>query len=447
MDSWRLKRYNITMRKCFIYIVMMMVVGCYALPSQAAAIIKNMNISTKGEVIHLKLDISKVTTHKVFTLANPNRVVIDVTQALWQANSTMLGKDKRIKEVRHGIRNGTDVRIVLETTQQMKIIANQRSSKQLNLSIVSASYAPSTKPSVAQSNKATQSNKKVPQSMQKGYDSKLAFTLPEFRPFKVKRYTRSVTQPLQTMFPPRKPVLGTGKLVAETHYYKPLVVIDAGHGGVDPGAIGKAGTREKDVTLQYARELKRILDESGVYRVALTRYKDEYVNLGKRVEKARRADGDILISLHADSHKNRHTRGLSVYTISEDRAVREARKLKLNASRKDIIRGVDLSDESKDVQHLLIDMVKRDTKNTSNSFADILVNALGDEAKLLRRPHRNASLAVLTGIDIPSVLIELGYLSNSEEERLLKTQRYRTKLTYGIVKAIDAYFRKFPPQR
>ncbi|NDF11571.1 MAG: N-acetylmuramoyl-L-alanine amidase [Proteobacteria bacterium] len=222
--------------------------------------------------------------------------------------------------------------------------------------------------------------------------------------------------------------------------YKPVVVIDPGHGGVDPGAIGRTGIYEKQVTLGFAQTLKKALEEDGKYRVVMTRTRDNYITLKDRVEIARKANADIFISLHADSHPNGNMRGLSVYTLSDKASDREAAVLAKHANQGEKIDGVELAEHNQDTQRILIDMVRRDTVNASGHFAELLVNEMGQETKLLNNSHRFAGFMVLTSADVPSVLIELGYLSNPQEEKLLHSKLYKEKLIHGMVAAINHYF-------
>jgi N-acetylmuramoyl-L-alanine amidase len=223
-----------------------------------------------------------------------------------------------------------------------------------------------------------------------------------------------------------------------------VVVLDAGHGGVDPGAVGASGIYEKDVTLAMAREVKRQLEASGRYKVVLTREEDIFVRLRDRIAKARAADAELFVSIHADAMRNRETRGASIYTLSENASDDEAAALAARENRVDIIAGVDLSHENKTVMNILIDLAQRETMNHSASFAGLLVEELGREIQLVpAKPHRFAGFAVLRAPDVPSVLIELGYISNRADEQLLTRPHYRTKVAASLVKAIDRYFAKY----
>lgn len=221
---------------------------------------------------------------------------------------------------------------------------------------------------------------------------------------------------------------------------KKLIVIDPGHGGVDPGAIGLSGVYEKTLTLAAAKQLKARLEASGRYRVKLTRERDISLELAERREIARAAAADLFISLHADSMGNKAVRGLSVYTLSEKASDREAEELAEQENSADSIIGVDLSHESQEVRHILVDLAQRESMNLATKLADRLIGELKREATLLRNGHRFARFAVLKSPDVPSVLIEMGYLSNREDEKALKTEAYRGKLMAAVVRGVDSHF-------
>jgi N-acetylmuramoyl-L-alanine amidase len=233
---------------------------------------------------------------------------------------------------------------------------------------------------------------------------------------------------------------GAGKTVPRRDGRK-TVVLDPGHGGVDPGALGGNGTYEKELTLAVAREVKRQLEATGRYRVVMTREDDIFVQLRERVGKARAVDADLFLSIHADSIGSAQTRGASIYTLSETASDAEAAALAARENRADIIAGVDLSAENKDVASILIDLAQRETLNRSAALAHSLVAELGRDIQLLpSRPHRFAGFAVLKAPDVPSALIELGYLSNRQDESLLNRPQHRTKIAGAIVRAIDRHF-------
>ena len=219
-----------------------------------------------------------------------------------------------------------------------------------------------------------------------------------------------------------------------------IIVIDAGHGGHDPGAIGYSGVHEKNITLAMAKELKRQLDRKGKYTVYLTRSTDVFIPLRKRVEIARKHKADLFMSVHADSALNRKATGLSVYTLSETASDKEAAALAERENKADVISGLNLVEQSKEVSDVLISLAQRETRNRSSEFAKCLVDEMRKSVKLISDTHRFAGFAVLKAPDVPSVLLEMGYLSNKNEERLLRQESYRRKLAVSAAKAIDRYF-------
>lgn len=212
------------------------------------------------------------------------------------------------------------------------------------------------------------------------------------------------------------------------------IVIDAGHGGRDPGALGSAA-REKDVTLATARALKARLEKTGRYRVVMTRSSDTYVALENRVEIARKAGADLLISLHADAVANKETRGGSVYTLSDSGSARAARRQSGPS-----YLNVALPGGTKAVHDILFDLTQRATRNKSSAFAEILISKVGGHAPLLPRAHRDAGYVVLLAPDVPSVLFEMGFITNLHDEALLTSESHREKVAAGVANAIDEYF-------
>jgi N-acetylmuramoyl-L-alanine amidase len=218
-----------------------------------------------------------------------------------------------------------------------------------------------------------------------------------------------------------------------------VIVIDPGHGGDDPGAIGVSGTYEKNITLAAARDVRNELQRLGGYRVVLTRERDKFIRLRDRVAFGRDAGADLFVSLHADTMPNRQVRGASVYTLSETASDAEAAALAVQENKADLIAGVDLTQETSEVANILIDLAQRETMNRSAQFAALLVDELRRETRLLRNTHRFAGFAVLKAPDVPSVLVELGFLSNRRDEKMLRTKAYRQKLAAAIARGIDRY--------
>lgn len=250
------------------------------------------------------------------------------------------------------------------------------------------------------------------------------------------------------ILPPRKPqtpqaLTQTIQPAVKTPLRKPLIVIDAGHGGADPGAIGAGRLKEKNVTFSAAKQLKKQLEATGRYRVALTRTSDKYLKLYKRVSIARSKEADLFISLHADSINKSSVRGASIYTLSNKASDKQTARLAARENQVDLIAGVDLSHEDKDVANILIDLAMRETMNQSKFFANTVVSKMRNRGiRVLPRPHRYAGFAVLKAPDIPSVLVEMGFMSNRNEARLLSTADYQRKIASALTDSIDTYFQK-----
>jgi N-acetylmuramoyl-L-alanine amidase len=222
---------------------------------------------------------------------------------------------------------------------------------------------------------------------------------------------------------------------------RPLVVIDAGHGGHDPGALsGDGSLREKDVTLEVAKAIKAALLASGRVRVALTREDDRFLVLQERYGLARRLKADLFISVHCDSAGNADATGATVYTLSEVASDKEAARLAARENKADILAGVDLGAASPDISSILIDLTQRETMNASANFARLL----GREAQPLMpiKPnyHRMASLMVLKAPDMPSVLFETGYISNAADAAFLASSEGQRKVAQGVRKAVEIHF-------
>ncbi|MBL8674828.1 MAG: N-acetylmuramoyl-L-alanine amidase [Rhodospirillales bacterium] len=228
-----------------------------------------------------------------------------------------------------------------------------------------------------------------------------------------------------------------------------VVVIDPGHGGGDPGTIGVSGTYEKTVVMQVAVELARQYQATGRYRPVLTRSRDSYLPLRDRVAHARAAKADLFLSLHADWHPDSGTQGATVYTLSEDASDREAAALAAKENKADVVAGVDFRGKPPEVASILIDLSQRETINQSRVFAGQLVDALArGGVALLPRSHRYAGFAVLTAPDTPAVLLEIGYMSNPREERLMRQPAHQRRIAQSVLDATDRYFasRPRPPE-
>lgn len=361
-----------------------------------------LEASGSGEQLEIHAD-GALAPQKTFTLANPPRVVVDLPH--------VEGKGVRlparyagplVHAVRFGQFNPTTSRVVIETKQPARL-AEVKEGKTLLLTLSPANDARAPEPS---------SDTPLPKEKDEEPEAK-----PE----------------------PRSGAAAKPAEAATALENKPLVAIDAGHGGQDPGALGLHGTHEKDVTLNYALHLREALLRTGRYRVILTRDDDHFVMLRERVEIARRAKADMFISFHADSNPNPEARGLTVYTVSENASDEESAALAERENKADIVPGLNLNTTDQDVANILIDLTQRETMNKSARFADAIVANMPNSIGKVQKAHRFAGFRVLKGPDIPSVLIELGFVTNAEDERMLLTPSYREKVVASVVKGIERY--------
>lgn len=220
-----------------------------------------------------------------------------------------------------------------------------------------------------------------------------------------------------------------------------VIVLDPGHGGRDPGASSKSGVIEAAVVLAVAKEIKAELDKLNRYQTVLTRSGDTSIKLTDRVKFARSNNADLFISIHADSLEGQpKIRGSSVYTLDDKASDKQAALLAKKENRADILLGVDLSDHSKQVNDILINLALRESKNASIRFSRILMPEIGKVAPLMRTNQRSASFVVLKAPDVPSVLLELGYLTNESDVANLQSAKWRKRIAKAIVYSIESYF-------
>jgi N-acetylmuramoyl-L-alanine amidase len=222
---------------------------------------------------------------------------------------------------------------------------------------------------------------------------------------------------------------------------RPLVVLDPGHGGIDTGTRAPTGQLEKDIVLDFAKRLRQRIESAGKYRVLMTRADDTFIPLAERVDIARKANASLFVSIHADSlpHGEGDAQGATVYTLSNKASDAEAAQVAEMENRSDVVAGVDLKGEPDDVAGILIDLAQRETKTFSTQFAHKLVADLKGVARLHKEPLKSAGFRVLRAPDVPSVLVELGYVSNRDDLKSLMSDSWRDRTADSIAMAIDTY--------
>lgn len=225
---------------------------------------------------------------------------------------------------------------------------------------------------------------------------------------------------------------------------RPVIVIDAGHGGVDNGTVAESGENEKDLVLDFAKALRDRIEKNGKYHVVMTRDDDTFVALGDRVKIARGQAASLFVSIHADALPKGEgdAQGATIYTLSDKASDSEAEKLAEAENKADAIAGINLTEEAPDVADILIDLTQRETRTFSNRFARTLADQMKAVARMHKHPLKSAGFKVLKAHDVPSVLIELGYVSNKEDLQHLVSESWRSKTVGSVAQAVDMFLGK-----
>jgi N-acetylmuramoyl-L-alanine amidase len=421
--------------RTFLMTILFMMVTCAAFigaqTSAHALTVKDVRFGAHPDKVRVVLELDRQSIFRAFVLEAPYRIVIDMPAFGWYVGNISNPQESHVGTIRQGPLEPGISRIVMDMQRpaiiesafvlpqsgalparlviDYKIVSRDRFARSLNSrfgtlqgseTVVASLTPPASSPSPSLSGTNRQSALNVP---------------------------------------PPKPTPTSPLLLAPRE--KPLIVLDAGHGGNDPGAVGANGLFEKNIVLAMAREVRRQLEATGRYRVKLTRDKDVFLRLHQRVAIARDVDADLFVSLHADSINRSNVSGASIYTLSEKASDKQTARLAERENKADIIAGADLSHQDFQVANILIDLAMRDTMNQSKYFANTIVDSLRyNKIRLLERPHRYAGFAVLKAPDIPSVLIEVGFMSNRAEANKLSNDSYRRIIATAIVNGINQYF-------
>lgn len=394
--------------------------------SEARPAIKGARVGQYADSTRFVLDLSENTAFRIFTLAKPYRLVLDLPGAGWEfyQKSLMLHQGL-VESVRFGQFQAETARIVVDLNAPARVnrafILPPGKSQDFRLvidigEVASKSFQPSSLDSV----KAAEMVASVqqPRSERKAESAEIIDDTV-----------------LALVLPPNIPKPSSGR-----NFRARLIVIDAGHGGADPGAIAGTDIYEKNITLAAARALQVLLDEFG-HKTVLSRSSDIYLSLAERAQGAQDRDADLFISLHADKHSNSKIRGASVYTLSEKASDAETEALAHRENEVDALFDVNFSQEyDEELRKILISLVQRTTMTCSAKFAGELIPELGKSTKLLGRTHRFAGFRVLKAPKVPSVLVEMGFLSNKSDRRMLLSEKGRYALMNRVAGAIDSYF-------
>ncbi|WP_097460187.1 N-acetylmuramoyl-L-alanine amidase [Mangrovitalea sediminis] len=368
------------------------------LAAEATAVVHGMHVSKVGDDATLTLDLSGVADHHIFALPNPNRLVIDLSRTgIRQGVTPSMVQGGVVKDVRYARRHGNDLRVVLDLDRSVHASAVMlqpgggfpyyRLVVDLNASGRAVPVAP--------------------------------------------------TQPAQ-------PVMTAQD--HSGHLRDVVVVIDPGHGGKDPGAIGKHGTFEKDVVLAMGHRLHKLLNAEKGVRAVMTRDSDFFIPLYHRVQIAHHHKADLFVSIHADASTDRRVTGSSVYILSEHGASSVmARRLAERENRSDLIGGVKLNGKSDTLASVLLDLSQTGTLEASANLASDMLKRLDPVAGVLSDRVERAAFAVLKSPDIPSALVETAFISNPQEERRLRSPAFQHEIATALHKGIRAYFDEYAP--
>ncbi|HEX7075823.1 MAG TPA: N-acetylmuramoyl-L-alanine amidase [Hyphomicrobiaceae bacterium] len=362
------------------------------------------HLTANDKLTRLELELTREVAISVSTMTEPDRVIVDLPEVDFRIASTVGQNGKGlIKAFRYGLFGPRQSRVVIDTDGPVHVrkarVETSGQTARLVIELAREAIRPAP-------------------------DTPAVDAAPVLRPSKFEE-------------PPPAVTLRKGK---------PVVVVDAGHGGVDPGAIGPDGLPEKDIVLSVARRLRNLLVRSGRYTVVMTRNRDMYISLEQRVRTSRRHGADLFISIHADSVAEEslapHVRGGSIYTLSDRASNEEARRLADKENAADLLAGLESTadQEEDEVRDILIDLLRRETENFSADFSNLLTGELRKHIVLARDPQRSAAFQVLKQAETPSVLVELGYVSNPEDRKLLTSPAWQDKVAGAMLAAIDSFF-------
>ncbi|MEE4295688.1 MAG: N-acetylmuramoyl-L-alanine amidase [Wenzhouxiangella sp.] len=359
----------------------------------SAAEVHNLRVWSSPDSTRAVLDLDQAVDYRIFTLSDPERLVVDIKNV--RASGPLPFDEEAggvIGRVRHGVRNGTDLRVVFDLNG----------------------------PAEPQSFVLDPAGR---------YGHRLVIDL-------IPEGATSAAERLRQAAESRR----NGKRDM-------IVAIDAGHGGEDPGAIGPGGTYEKKITLQIARELEQLINDSPGMRAVMIRTGDYFIPLRERYERARQAQADLLLSVHADAFRDFRVRGSSVFVLSRSGASSQAaRLLAENENQADLIGGVELDRGDDMLSSVLLDLSQSATMEYSNLAAESIFQQLGSVGRRHRKQVERANFVVLRSPDVPSVLLEVGFISNPDDERNLNTARHRKQVATAIARGVRDHFYQTAPQ-
>jgi len=392
---------TITLRACAVLVAAALLLAGTALAAEPPLKASRLAVAGDATKVRLVFEFDREPLARWFLLRFPHRVVIDLPKTQFAVDANTLKPRGLVRDIRYGQIEDDRSRVIIGSKGPFKVEAfdvmkdEKTSIYRLAVDLVAASEREFDAALLLQAD--TTASTAAPKGDRLGEPPP---------PAKQKRFT---------------------------------IAIDAGHGGIDGGANGLTGTVEKDITLAFAKELKARLEQDQNYALVMTRQDDTFVRLDERVRIARQAEADLFISIHADTIRARGVSGATVYTVSDKASDEDARALAERENMADQIAGIAVTDENKDVADILVELVRRETHNFSLRFARTLVGELSTKIEMIKNPHRQAGFRVLRAPDVPSVLVELGYLSDAGDEGRLNDPEWRRKAVDSIHSAVAAF--------
>lgn len=367
--------------------------------AHAAVTVTDARLGVHPAKTRFVVDLTGKVNYRIFSLRDPYRLVIDLPEVIWKMpfqSGQRSGGD--VSNIRYNLFKKGTSRIVLDLAQPMQVVSSF--------------------------------------ILPPGGTSTYRLVI-DLRATDAAKFNAGAGWPTDLSIP----IVPRAKEPMRPLIAKHIIVIDPGHGGKDPGAQSRNGAKEKNVVLIMAKLLKTDLEKTGHYKAILTRNGDTALHLRERIAIARRQKAELFISLHADTLPGKRAiRGTSLYTLSEKASDAEAAALAHKENQADILLSVNMRDNTVEVNNILIDLAMRETKNRSVRLADALVHELRRTTTLLKNPHRFAGFVVLKAPDVPSVLVELGYLSNRDDVKNLRSSAWRKKTSAAMIRAVDRYF-------
>jgi N-acetylmuramoyl-L-alanine amidase len=377
-------------------------------------IASDARLAGDGRQTRFVLDLDKTIQFRAFVLADPYRVVVDIPQVSFQlAAGTGTAGRGLVKAFRYGLVMPGGSRIVFDLAGPAKI-ANSYVLEAAN------EQPPRLVLELEEVDRTAFVQSLAPENR------------PELRP--------AIAAANAAVVPPEATAAAKPAAPPDS---RPLIVLDPGHGGIDNGTQS-SGEAEKNLVLGFGLALRDRIEKSGKYRVVMTRTDDTFIPLNDRIKVARNQSAALFVSIHADALPRREgdAQGATIYTLSDKASDAEAERLAEAENKSDAIGGVNLTDEPTEVADILIDLAQRETKTFSNRFARLLMGEMKNTARMHKHPLKSAGFRVLKAPDVPSVLVELGYVSNKGDLEHLVSENWRTKTVGSMAQAIDAFFAK-----